>query len=89
VEAAQLSQRLDEIEDACEKDSGCQIELNATPFERPRVAGIHVRVEVTVNNQTRVTLNDWRVTDPETSRADRPAPSETTGSSRPPIEEDE
>lgn len=89
VDADQISQRLGEIEEACERDSGCQVELIATPFERPPVAGVHLRVEVSVNHDSRVTLHDWKVMAPEASPAKQPAAGETNGTDRPPSEGDE
>jgi hypothetical protein len=89
VDADQISQRLGEIEEACERDSGCQVELIATPFERPPVAGIHLRVEVSVSHDSRVTLHDWKVTAPEFSPDNQQASGEASGTDRPPIEGDE
>ncbi len=89
VDADQISQQLGEIEEACERDSGCQVELIATPFEQPEVAGIHLRAQVAINHQRRVTLHDWKVRSPESSSDDQPAAGETIETDSSPIEGDE
>ena len=89
VDADQVSQRIGEIEEACERDSGCQVELIATPFEQPQVTGIHLRVEVTAADQIGVTLHDWKVSALEQSSAGPSASNAASGSNGRPTEGDE